>query len=206
MFALRRSLRDRHHVDAAGLEGGEHPRGNAGRADHAFADDRDHRHPRPRGDAVDQPVRQFVSKALADAGDGSLRLIFGHGEADRALGRGLEDRRDRQARRVDGGKRAGGDAVHADHAFARDRDHRLRRQDRRAPSRIRLQRLPRRDFRARQRRIDERPDAQRDARAGDRNERARVQHLGAVMRHLRRPRDDAAAESRAHRAPAADPR
>ena len=33
-------------------------------------------------------------------------------------------------------------------------------------------------------RIDERPHAHRDARAGNRNQRARMQHLGAVVRHF----------------------
>ena len=67
---------------------------------------------------VDEIRRQLVTERLAHASDRAIRLRRGHREADRAFGRGLEDRRDREALRVDRRERARRDPVHADHAFA----------------------------------------------------------------------------------------
>ena len=65
--ALRRALRDRDHVDAAGGERREDARGDAGRAGHAVADDRDHRHVRgARLTPSTRPARDLVAeRALA---------------------------------------------------------------------------------------------------------------------------------------------
>ena len=81
-------------------------------------------------------------------------------------------------------ERAGGDAVHAGHALAGHGDDRLPAHDRQRLDRMRPVGPAGRDLRARLIGIDERPHAQHDARAGNRDERARMQDLGAVVRDL----------------------
>ena len=138
---------------------------------------------RTRGDAVDQALLDLVAEASAagartarspcDSGtvkpielsDDAWKIV----ETDRPFG-------------VDRGERARGDAVHADHAFAGDHDDRLARQHRDRLDRIALQRLARGDFGAGLAGIQERSHVQRDSRAGDRDQRARMEDLRAVVR------------------------
>ena len=73
-----------------------------------------------------------------------------------------------------------------DHALAGDRDDRLVADDGQRLHRVGLERPARRDFGAGRVGVQERAHVHLDARAGDRDERARVQHLRAVVRDLAR--------------------
>ena len=128
-----------------------------------------------------RPLGELVAERRPQAGDGAIGLAFRQREADRALGRRLEDRGDRELLGVDRDERARGDAVDADHALAGDGDDRLAANDRQRLDRVLRQRAPGRDLGAGLVRVDERPDVQRDPRAGDRDQRARMQDLGAVV-------------------------
>ena len=76
--ALRRALGDRHDADAGRVERREHARGNAGRADHAFADDRNHGHAGTRRHVVDEAAREFVGKRRANGRDRARGFGLGH--------------------------------------------------------------------------------------------------------------------------------
>ena len=164
----------------------EYARGDAWRPGHAVADDGNDGHARPRGHVVDQPRIQFVTERRAQAGDGPVRFALGHGEPDRALGRRLEDRRDGETFCVDCDECPCRYAVDADHALPGDGHDRLAAHDRDRLDRIGRERALRGDFGTRLLRVDERPHVQRDARSGDRDERARVQYLRSVVRDFRR--------------------
>ena len=72
----------------------------------------------------------------------------------------------------------------AHHAFARNRDNGLPRHDGNRLDRIFRGRASRGHFRAGRCWLEKRPNVQHDTRAGNRNERSRVEHLGAVMGKL----------------------
>ena len=74
--------------------------------------------------------------------------------------------------------------MHAGHAFAGHRDHGLIGQQRDRLHRIALHRPARGDFGAAHVGVDERAHLDRDRRAGQRNQRAGMQDLGAKVRHL----------------------
>ena len=181
---FRGSLRDGDHVDATAFKGGEHPSRDAWRTGHTLADHRDDRHVRAGGDTVDQALLEFVLERVPQPPHRAVRLRFRDRESNRALGRGLEDGRDRKAFGIDGSERAGGDTVDTDHALAGHGHHGLGGQHGQRLHRITLERLARRDLGARHVRMDERAHVQRDGSAGDGDQRARVQHLGPVVRDL----------------------
>ena len=139
------------------------------------------------GDVVDEPARELVaervragcSTARSASDSGSVNPIELSDDAWKIVETDSRSRLDR-------GERPRRDAVHADHALAGDGDDRLAPHDRQRLDRIARQRAARRDFGARRFGIEERSDVQHDPRAGDRDERARVQHLGAVVRDFRR--------------------
>ena len=74
--------------------------------------------------------------------------------------------------------------MHAGHAFAGNRDHRLIGQQRDRLHRIPLHRPARGHFGAAHVGVDERAHFDRNRRAGQRDQRARVQDFGAKVRHL----------------------
>ena len=112
------------------------PRGDARRAVHAEADDRDRRHAGTHLDAVDLAPRAISSAELAlrsatrarrANGSGTLKQIECSDDAWE-----MSDTEIRRA--VQRGEGAGGDARHAEHAVAGDGDERLRRRRPRALS------------------------------------------------------------------------
>ena len=110
------------------------------------------------------------------------RLRLRQRESDRALRRSLEDRRDRQTLGSIGAEGAGGDAVHADHALARHGDDRLAANDRERLHRIvAIERRAETSVPGASGSRNERTWSD-DPRARDRDERARVEHLRAVVR------------------------
>ena len=106
---LRRSLCDRDDVDLRRGERREDARGDPRRSRHAVADHGEHRHARLRRDVIDQAAGDLAAEHLLDALDGAVRLGFRQGEADRALGRRLEDRRHGEPLGFDRRERARGD-------------------------------------------------------------------------------------------------
>ncbi len=183
---LGRALRDGHHVDPRGCERREHAGGNAGHSVHAEPHDGDGGHAGRHLDAVDLAAGdlgpEFALEALAGVGGGGL----GDAEANRMLGGGLRDQRDRDLPRVQRREGASRDAGHAQHAVARDGHQRLPHGGGEGLDREPGSRHPLRDLGAVGRRVRERTHEDGNAPPCQRNERARMQHLGAVVRQLRR--------------------
>ncbi len=119
--ALRRSLRNRHHVNTVIAQHGENAPGDARRAAHPRPD---HRHDRDFAQHVDRfhvlPLDLF-GKLRADRLDRRVDALVGQHEAEALLGRRLRDHQDVRARLRRRQKRPPGDARHADHAAPADR-------------------------------------------------------------------------------------
>ena len=133
-----------------------------------------------------RPAADLVAEGALEGGDGAVGLRPGQGEADRALRGGLEDRRDRDPCRVDGGEGARGHAGHAHEALARHGDERLAADRGEGLHRVGGERPPRRDLGAGPLRVQERAHVEGDAAPVEGDEGARVQDLGAEVGDLRR--------------------
>ena len=182
---LARSLGDGDHVDPARREGGEHARGHARRARHAEPHHRDRRDAVADLDAVDLPALDLVAKLVQQRRPRLPRRGVGHAEADRVLRRRLGDERNRDAPLLQGGEGARRDARDAEHAVAGHRDQRLMGRGGERLHRQLRRRHPLGDLGAARGGVGERAHVQRDLASGERDQRARVQHLGPVVRQLR---------------------
>ena len=147
------------------------------------------RQPRPRLDAVDLAARDLVAELLGQPIARAPGRPFGDGEADRLLGRRLRDERDADPLLVQRLERPRRDPRHAQHAVARDGEQRLAAHRRERLDRVAIERAARGDLRAGGGGVGERADEHRDRAAGHRDERPRVQHLGAEVGQLGRLAD-----------------
>ena len=182
---LRRALRRRDHVDASLGEGGKYAGRDPRRAGHAEPHHHERREPAAELDAVDLLTLDLALERLLEALPRALGALGGNAEADRVLGGRLADEGDGDPLVVDGGECSRRDAGHAQHPAARHREQCLARNGRERLHGILLERPAARDLGAERRRIGERPNADRDRALEDRNERARVQYLRAVVGELR---------------------
>ena len=183
---LRRSLGDGHDIDVSRGDGRERARGDAGRAAHAEADDGDERDALLRVDAIDQMEFSFGIEGMLERGHGMIGFRFWHDEADARLARCLADHRHGMSRLRERGERASGHAGDADHSFAFDGDERLPMNGRQCLDRIGAGLHIAGDARASARLAKRVAHEQRDVPVDERDHRARMQHVGAVVGQFRR--------------------
>jgi hypothetical protein len=140
---------------------------------------------RARGDVVDEASGQFVAERGAQALHGALASPSGSVKPIE-LSEDAWKMVETESRSASTPRTCAPRCRGPDHALAGDGDDRLSAHDRDRFDGIGRVRAFGRHLRARLMGVDERADVQRDARTGDRDERTRVQDLGAVVRDLGR--------------------